>query len=335
MMDIEEAVAEYLASLKLLGSKTRKGYEQRLGVFCVWIAALNAKKIEQHLKKITLDQMNALLIASFVEHLHQAHSSKKAGVESISTYTSAGYVRCIKAFLNWCLEDEVYSVHLKVSQIKKIKLPHREKFVIEVFSDIHLERLRKHAEREYNDHLRLRDKCILSLLLCTGVRADELCTLKIADVHLLPKEAYIKVHGKGDKWREVPLIEFQPLDERMREPQIDHRARRLLALYKQRYRSQATSGETFFVGRTQQQGLSVSGLEKMIARLGEWAEIEGVRCSPHTFRHTFAARFMQSIGDVYLLSKILGHGSVKTTEEYLKSISGTEVRFALIKRIGS
>jgi site-specific recombinase XerD len=54
--------------------------------------------------------------------------------------------------------------------------------------------------------------------------------------------------------------------------------------------------------------------------LGGKRAILGVRLSPHTLRHTFAINFLQSGGDIYMLSRILGHSSVKTTEVYLKSL---------------
>jgi integrase/recombinase XerD len=64
----------------------------------------------------------------------------------------------------------------------------------------------------------------------------------------------------------------------------------------------------------------------MVALLGELAEIKGVRCSPHTFRHTFAAMYMRNGGNIYTLSKLLRHSSVKTTETYLQSTRQYEAR---------
>ena len=223
---------------------------------------------------------------------------------------------------------------IKASTLRKIKLPKREQFIIATFTDAQLAALREAAEKEFNEELRLRDTCILRLLLSTGVRADELCTLTLANMHLDPKDAYIKVHGKGNKWREVLFIDLNRLEEdQKRAPQIDHQTREVLQLYKDRYRSKAANTETFFVGRYCGEPFTVNGLEKMIRRLGAWAGIEGARCSPHTFRHTFAARFMMVFSDIYLLSKLLGHSSIKTTEEYLKSLSGVEVRMALFRKL--
>jgi integrase/recombinase XerD len=74
------------------------------------------------------------------------------------------------------------------------------------------------------------------------------------------------------------------------------------------------------------ESLSESALAQIIDRLGRQAGIEGVRCSPHTFRHTFATLFMRASNDIFRLSKLLGHSSVKITEQYLKSFSQQDAR---------
>ena len=193
--------------------------------------------------------------------------------------------------------------------------------------------MRSACEKEATDHLKLRARCMFELLCCTGIRANELVTLKIQEVHLDPAKGYIKVHGKGNKWREVPLInlghEYKPGEH----PKIDHKTRRLLKLYKDRYRPDAAGDVPFFVSRILSEPIGVDGLAQVLDRLQYQAEIDEISCNPHRFRHTFAARFMMAIGDVYLLSKIMGHSSVSITEEYLKSISGTQIRLALLKRM--
>jgi len=80
-----------------------------------------------------------------------------------------------------------------------------------------------------------------------------------------------------------------------------------------------------FVGRSGDP-LTKNGLYQIIKRLGQWAHVKGVRCSPHTFRHTFAALFIKNGGDIYKLSKLLRHSSIGVTEQYLKSLQQSEVR---------
>lgn len=316
-MDIEEAIQEFLAAQKHLQPLTVMGYEQKLTVFSAWIVASNKKKSKDQRKKIKLDAINVLVVNAFVEHLKATHRSHKAGATSVATQTVIGYVRVLKTFLFWCLDDEEYSQHVKASTVRRIKLPRREQKIIEVFSDEQIAAMRLCCRREQNDHLRLRDECVLAVLANTGIRAFELCNLTLENTYLHPRESYIKVFGKGSKWREIPL---------------NDKTRRQLKIYVQRYRNVTNVTSTLFVGRIGKP-LTVDGLEKLIRRLGVWADIQNVRCSPHTFRHWFATNWMRNVGDVYLLSKTLGHSSVIVTEEYLKTLSGTEVRKAILKKL--
>lgn len=74
------------------------------------------------------------------------------------------------------------------------------------------------------------------------------------------------------------------------------------------------------------QPLTISGLERIIYRLGKWAKVKGMRCSPHTFRNTFAVNYLKATGDIYKLSRIMGHSGVDVTEGYLKTVKNKEVR---------
>jgi len=168
--------------------------------------------------------------------------------------------------------------------------------------------------QEYNEHLRLRNRAMVSLLLATGIRASELATLSVGHVDLSTDGAYIKVMGKRRKEREIDL---------------DQETRRLLSTYKRKFRHKAEDDEAFFVDRSLTHGLSTSGVEQIIEKLGHLAGIRGVRCSPHTFRHTFATRFIREGGDILRLSRTLGHEHLSITEHYIKTLSPRDIRLSL------
>src|SRR6266536_3609552 len=104
-MVVVEAANEYLSSIMSLRPRTQKGYAQRLRVFTAWCAEYD----------VNLEQINRRVVDGFVEYLKASHISHYNTHASISTYTLAGYVRVISAFLNWCLEDDQYSQYVSVS----------------------------------------------------------------------------------------------------------------------------------------------------------------------------------------------------------------------------
>ncbi len=60
--------------------------------------------------------------------------------------------------------------------------------------------------------------------------------------------------------------------------------------------------------------------------MGKKAGIVGVRFSPHTLRHTFAVSYLRNGGNLFYLSKILGHSSVVITQCYLQSLQVTDLQ---------
>ncbi len=332
-MVVAEAANEYLASIKLLELRTQKGYAQRLRVFAVWCFE----------REIRLEQVNRRVVDDFVEHLKSAHSSHYTAHASISTYTLAGYVRVISAFLNWCLEDDQYSQYVSVSTVRKIKLPKTDKIIQEIFTQDQLEKLKTACDKEETKELQVRARAIVLLLIDTGIRADELVTLKISDVHLQPSDSSIKIMGKGRKERKLPLSdqarramkwylhEYRAAGlERYIKREIE--ARSLSPQQQEQLRQKLRANAPVFASRDHS-SLTVAGLELLMNRLGGYAGLEGVRCNPHKFRHTFAVQFMLNGGDVYRLMLWMGHNNVRTTEEYLKTIQGWELLSQQLERV--
>lgn len=327
---VSDVVADFLASaeVKRLRPGTQYEYKNALTSFSDWCGS----------QQVMLHQINANAVQLFLEHLQSTHIPSKTSATQLSSHTLASYVKTIKRFLNWCLLDEQYSEQVKATTIARIKKPKLDEIVLDTFTPEDIEALKKACSKEESEHLRLRDLAIIAVLLDTGIRATELTTLTIEHVHLDPKDSYIRVYGKGRKWGEVGLGEesrrlIGKYIRQFREPTIEHRLEtqdgKRMKLWSPREkaaaRRQYSQGQRLFVNRAGQP-LTKSGLYQIITRLGEWAGIEGVRCSPHTFRHTFAVTFIRQGGDIYTLSRLLRHTSVKVTENYLRSLQQTEAR---------
>ncbi len=304
-MDVSEALADYLVAIKHLAKRTQIVYRQKLTVFAQWCS----------LQGVQLEQVNHRKVQAFLDWLKTNHRSHKAGVNEISSRTVANYVRNIHTLLYWCLEDEEYNRFVKLQTIKGIKMPRTEQTIKQVFTDEEVEALFTACQHESKTHeYQLRDTAILALLLDCGLRAAELRTLTIGNVTFardIKEDSYIMVHGKGNKWREIPLGD---------------KARRSLHRYMRQYRKGAKKTDMVFLSRHGGQ-LSHEALKDIVLRLKDVSTLaRDVQVNPHKFRHSFAARYMAKGGDVYDLSHVLGHSSVAITEGYLKSLSAKAVR---------
>jgi integrase/recombinase XerD len=334
-----DAVNDYLESqhVQNLSLRTQEEYRDELQTFASWCQShqiRNEKGKREAIKGdgVLIHQVGAHAVRLFLDDFQATHKPSKKGQSEISTYTLAGYVRVIKSFLTWCLHDDQYGVDIKV--IQQIEKPRVVEKIVETFSPDQIGALFKACEKEENDHLQLRDRAILAVLLDCGLRAEELITLIIGNVHVDPGDSYLKVFGKGSKWREVGMgIDTRKYVQKYirvyREPTIEYAVKQQYKNLSERQQKQKSKEITqelcVFVGRTGD-NLTTNGLFQIIRRLGEWAHIEGVRCSPHTFRHTFSRMFMENDGNIYTLSKLLGHTSVGTTETYLKSLQKSSAR---------
>jgi integrase/recombinase XerD len=217
-----------------------------------------------------------------------------------SPVTIASYVRIIKAFFSWCVKEELLEKNPAV-RLAKPKTPER---VVHAFTPEHIARML--ATCDTSTELGFRDYVILIVLLDTGMRVSELVGLSVQNVY--PR--YIKVFGKGQKEREIGM-----------HPEVG----KLLWKYIQKYRSAHSDEERVFLGR--KGPLTVQGVEQIFQRVSIASGIEGVRISPHTMRHTFSKYYLKNGGDLFKLSRELGHSDVQVTGRvYLGDFKSSEAR---------
>jgi site-specific recombinase XerD len=304
-MEVQDAVTDYLLDITHLEKRTQGVYASRLTVFAAWCKDVG----------YSLEQVNNRMVQAFLAHVRATRRPHKKGQASLSTHTIAGYVRFIRTFLYWCSRDEEHSQYVKLQTIKGIKTPRTEQVVKKTFSDEEIGALFAACKHPSKPHAYyLRDTAILSVLLDTGIRAAELRTLTIARVTLareVREESYLTVMGKGRREREVPL---------------GNKARRALARYLREVRRGAAQSDPVFLSRHGGQ-LSHEALKDILGRLKALSTLPA-QCAvnPHKFRHSYATCFMAMGGDLYDLSRFLGHRSIIVTEEYIKSLGAAQVR---------
>lgn len=200
----------------------------------------------------------------------------------------------LRTFFNW-MQEEDPSFN---SPFDRIKPPIVRSDHILPFTEEQIQALRRAARRTDNP---LRDEAIVLFLLDSGVRASELCAIRIRDLDLGGHRC--KVLGKGNKHRQV---------------YFGRSTKKALWRYLQD-RHIADEEPLFISARGNLAGdpLTRFGLLQMVERLGKAAALHGVRCSPHTFRHTAAIRFLKEGGNVFSLQQLLGHTDLTMTQRYL------------------
>lgn len=255
-----------------------------------------------------MEQITPQQVKRYISLL-QERTNPRTG-KSITSDTVHGHAKVIKLFLSWCAQDEEFSEYVKARTVKLISLPKVEAKVIETFTLDQIKALFSVCQNEYTPTLVKRDTAILSLLLDTGVRASELCGLTLERVFISKEESYIKVLGKGKKEREIGLGD---------------KARAELHRYIRQYRKGARSDEPVFLSRFNEP-LTINGLDQLLYRLRDWARLGGIKAGAHKFRHTFAVNYLLNGGDVYKLSRLMGHTSVSTTERYVRSMKQRDAR---------
>ncbi|GAA4304370.1 site-specific tyrosine recombinase XerD [Aestuariibaculum suncheonense] len=147
-----------------------------------------------------------------------------------------------------------------------------------------------------------RNRAILETLYGCGLRVSELISLKLSDLFF--DEGFIKVTGKGDKQRFVPIVEV---------------TQKYINIYRKEIRNhlpvQPGHEDTLFLNRRGKQ-LTRAMIFTIIKQLAEKIGLKK-SISPHTFRHSFATHLLQNDADLRSIQLMLGHESITTTEIYV------------------
>ena len=139
----------------------------------------------------------------------------------------------------------------------------------------------------------LRDRVIFEILYGTGVRREELISIKVKDINF--RRGIIRVIGKGDKERLVPI----------------HPA--ALRLIGELIKSQ-DSEWLFPSSKVKGQHMSKRRLNEIVKRYADKLGYEGI--TPHKFRHSFGTALFENGADIKAIQDMLGHASIDTTNIY-------------------
>lgn len=253
----------------LLLSKAIEGFTlacmaRRLSVHTITDYSRTLKKFvihvgDTHVNEITTTQISAFLAA-----------------QPFSKKTVLNYHIGLAALWTWMTKEG----YVERNIVRLVDKPRPRVMVVNPFTEVEIRAMLTGIRRNVE-----RDRCVILLLLDTGMRASELCNMQKKDVDLAQR--HISVLGKGDKERILP---FSP--------------RTASLLFK--YMADVDSVRPFPFTRT--------SLAHLIQQIGKRA---GVEAHPHRFRHTFAVTYLRSGGDAFTLQAILGHTTMEMVRLYL------------------
>jgi integrase/recombinase XerD len=202
------------------------------------------------------------------------------------------YIRTVNSFLSWLREEGE-------SAPTPLKLLRAPKHQLALLSSADVRALMMFKPASDVEH---RTRTLILLLLDTGIRIDEALGIERGRINL--DDLTLIVFGKGAKERVVPF---------------SHEMRKILFRHLQHGHSRL-----LFCTRDGAR-LMYRNVYRNVAALCAKAGLQ-LKVHPHLFRHVFAANFIKRGGDIYRLSRLLGHTNVSTTQIYLRSLQVTELR---------
>lgn len=171
--------------------------------------------------------------------------------------------------------------------ILRFKTPRAERKIPEILTKDEVKSL-------INITKNLKSKLIIKLLYSTGLRVSELTNLRLKDLSIDKKEAWVR-KGKGSKDRFFKISD-------------------LLINDLQKYISTLKENEEFlFPGKNNT--LTTRNIQKIIGRAASKANISK-RVSPHKLRHSYATHLLEAGVDIRIIQELLGHANLSTTEIY-------------------
>ena len=286
-MTIRECIDDFLIEQQVRGNspKTQKHYFRCLGLFERFQSPKNPD-----ISAVSVSDCKAYYI----------HLSNR----NVSSVTVQTYIRALRAFLSWCYLEGYISENIP----KKFRLPKAQKKKIDILTDSEVEQLFRCLSGR--DFISIRNYCIVALMIDSGLRLNEVVTIRRDKIHIA--EGYAIVNGKGNKDRFVPL---------------GLNSKRALLRYCAIVPNKEK--ETPLFVKDTLIPIKESTVKQLFRKLKSRSGIP--RLHPHLLRHTFATRYIERGGDIYSLQSILGHTSLEMVKKYVHLIpSKTVVNFAVL-----
>jgi len=241
------------------------------------------KELVLDLPRLTVRQFKEHYIGYMLEH-------------GLASNTINNRIRACNTFFRFLYEEQLISQPI----FEQIRLIVAEKQMIQTLTKEQMLMLLSQPDKR--TFTGLRDYTIMLLLFETGMRISECINLDLTDVYLKEHEIIIRM-GKGRKSRRVPIQKtcIRTLQQYLAE------------------RGELNTKALFI--NVENERICIRTVQEYIKEYGKLAGIEGVRVSPHTFRHTMAKFYVINGGDIFTLQKILGHSTLDMVRHYVELFS--------------
>lgn len=264
-----------------LGEKTRSAYGSDLRKLSGWLSARPAAPL---MRQAARDDLLGWISAAFAEGRKNA--------------TAARRLSGLRRFYRYLLRENL----ITEDPTLRIDSPRLSRRLPETLSESDVEALLDEplGDQVQDERLELRDRAMLEILYGCGLRVSELVSLRVDQVNL--RQGVVRVTGKGDKERLVPLGE-EAVDWLLR--------------YMNEARGELLRGRTsddLFPGN---RGTAMSR-QAFWYRVRHYARRADIRkkLSPHTLRHAFATHLLNHGADLRVVQMLLGHADLSTTQIY-------------------
>ncbi|AOQ23182.1 Tyrosine recombinase XerD [Moorella thermoacetica] len=281
-LTLEEAVSQFLNYHQSAGTRetTVKWYKYALEMFAKWAAGRGITMAEK------IDE-------SLIEKYRDWYRCRNVKPTTVNTN-----LRALKCFLNFAGRRGITALGLG----EKVKFLRAVEPAVPTFNLKQLEKLLDAPNR--TTFVGLRDYTIMHVMMDTGVRIGELLGAKkedlIWDAAAKLPEGFTVKKPKGPRER---VVNFPPDTSVVVADWVN-------------VLNTAMPDSAWLFPSSRGGRLAVRSFQDNMKRYGRIAGIEGVRVSPHTFRHTLAKHYLMEGGDLESLRDILGHSSIETTSRY-------------------
>jgi integrase/recombinase XerD len=216
--------------------------------------------------------------------------------KQLNARSQARIISGLKSFFSYLIFED----YRPDNPLELIETPRIGRKLPDTLSIIDIDRLIAAIDLSSNEGER--NRAMLETLYGCGLRVSELVSLKISDLFF--DEGFIKITGKGNKQRFVPIGSY---------------TQKYIEIYKDNIRSHLTiqkgHEDTLFLNRRGRQ-LTRAMIFTIIKDLAVKIDLNKT-ISPHTFRHSFATHLLENGADLRSIQLMLGHESITTTEIYV------------------